>query len=107
MTESATPPGEPTAAEHAEAPALPDGKTLVNTCLTLLAAKAWEAMGLVASSHTKQIERNLDDAQLVIDAAAALADVMRARVPDAERREVETLITNLRLNFVEQKRRAT
>lgn len=91
---------------EAEGSALPDVKALVATCLSLLAAKAWEAMGLVPSPATKKVERNLDDAQLAIDAAAALADLVRPRLPDSERREIETLITNLRLNFVEQKSKA-
>lgn len=77
--------------------------TLVASCLNVLAAKAWESLGLVPSPATKQVERNLDDAQLAIDAAAALANVMRPRVADAERREIENLIATLRLNFVEQK----
>jgi hypothetical protein len=64
-------------------------------------------MGLVPNPATKRIERNMDDAQLAIDAAAALADLLRPRVSDGERREIETLITNLRLNFVEQKSKAT
>jgi hypothetical protein len=48
------------------------------------------------------VERNLDDARLAIDAAAALIQHLRPRVPDTEQREFETLLTNLRLNFVEQ-----
>jgi cobalamin biosynthesis Mg chelatase CobN len=77
--------------------------TLAASCLSVLAAKAWEAMGLVPSEATKQIERNLDEAQLAIDAAAALAEVLRPRVPETERREIENLIATLRLNYVEQK----
>jgi hypothetical protein len=86
---------------------LPEATALVTTCLSLLAAKAWEALGLVPDPATKKIERNLDDAKLAIDAAAALADVIRPRVSEGERREIETLVTNLRLNFVEQKSKAT
>src|SRR3972149_3216374 len=55
--------------------------TLVASCLNVLAAKAWEALGLVPSPDTKQVERNLDDAQLAIDAAAAPAGAVRPRVP--------------------------
>jgi len=80
-----------------------DAPAVVLTCITLLASKAWEAMGLVPDPVTTQIERHLDEAQLAIDAAAALADLIRNRLPDAERRELETLLTNLRLNYVEQR----
>jgi hypothetical protein len=77
------------------------------TSLSLLAAKAWEAMGLVPNPQTKQIERKFDDAQLAIDAAAALAETVKPRLTDAERRELDTLMANLRINFVEQKSKTT
>jgi hypothetical protein len=85
---------------------LPDANALVTTCIGLLASKAWEALGLLPNPETKKVERNLDDAQLAIDAAAALAEVLRSRVSESERREIATLLTNLRLNFVEQKSKA-
>ncbi len=83
--------------------ALPEVKSLLATCISLLAGKAWESMGLVPDATTKKIERKLEDAQLAIDAAAALADLVRPRLSEPERREVEVLVSNLRLNFVEQK----
>ncbi len=86
---------------------LPDAPSLVATCISLLASKAWEAMGLVPNPATKALERKFDEAQFAIDAAAALADLLRPRVSDNERREIETLIANLRINFVEQKSKAT
>jgi hypothetical protein len=75
---------------------------LVRWCVTLLATSAWQAMGLIPDPSTHRVERNLDDARLAIDAAAALIEHLRPRLPDAEQREFETLLTNLRLNFVEQ-----
>jgi hypothetical protein len=82
---------------------LPDAKGLLATCISLFAAKAWEAMGLTPNPATKQNSRQLDDAQIAIDAASALADLLRPHTSDTERREIEVLLTNLRLNFVEQK----
>jgi hypothetical protein len=84
-------------------PVLPDARSLVMTCLTLLATKAWEAMGLVPNPETKTIERNLADAQIAIDAASALAGVVTPQLEERGRREIETLLANLRINFVEQK----
>jgi len=80
-----------------------DTGALVLTCISLLASKAWEAMGLVPDPATKRLERRMEDAQLAIDAAAALADLVRGKLGDAERRELDTLLMNLRLNFVEQR----
>jgi hypothetical protein len=101
MDESHTPGQAPTEDEAAAQVPLrsPD---LVRWCVTLLATSAWQAMGLIADPSTQRVERNLDDARLAIDAAAALVEQLRPRLPDGERRELETLLTNLRLNFVEQ-----
>jgi hypothetical protein len=85
---------------------LPNVPSLVLTCISLFASKAWETMGLVPDPETRQIERKLDDAQLAIDAASALSELMRSRVSAEERRELETLLANLRINFVEQKQKA-
>lgn len=75
---------------------------LVRWCVSLLATSAWQTMGLIPDPSTHRVERNLDDARLAIDAAAALLEHLRPRLPDAEQREFDTLLTNLRLNFVEQ-----
>jgi hypothetical protein len=103
MTEESTS-GAP--AEPEGGVSLPDVQSLVATCINLFAAKAWEKMGLVPDPQTKQIGRNLEDAQLAIDAASALGDLIRQRVDDAGRREIEMLLANLRINFVEQKQKA-
>jgi len=92
---------------HDSAPeTLPDAISLIATCISLLANTAWQAMGLVPNPSTKTIERHFDEAQLAIDAAAALADLLRPRIGDRERRDLETLVANLRINFVEQKSKA-
>ncbi len=85
---------------------LVDTTSLLRWCVSLLAANAWQGMGLVPNPATQKVERNLDDARLAIDAVAALADQLRPRLPDAERRQLETLLTDLRLNFMQQKERA-
>lgn len=83
-----------------------DAPSLILTCVGLLASKAWEAMGLVPDPATKKIERRLDDAQLAIDGVAALVDLVSVRLGDAERRELNTMLMNLRLNYVDQRNKA-
>jgi len=94
---------EPTPAEAPTTGEPVNSTAVILACISLLASKAWEAMGLVPDPATRRIERVLPDAQIAIDAAAALADLIRGRVGDAERRELDTLLMNLRLNFVEQR----
>lgn len=75
---------------------------LLTTFLSLMAMKAWEGMGLVANPMTGKTEKNLEDARLAIDAYAAVLELLRARVDDGSRREMENALTMLRVNFVDK-----
>jgi len=68
----------------------------------VLGGCAWQNLGLVPHPETKKVTRNLEDARLAIDAAASLIEHLKPRVDETERRELDTLLANLRLNFVEQ-----
>ena len=81
--------------------ALPTHDLLV-WMLSVLAAKAWEGMGLIANPLTNKVEKNMEEARLAIDAYAAAFEVVRVRVEERPRRDMETLLTTLRLNFVEK-----
>src|SRR5574341_2512328 len=76
---------------------------LLRWTITVLAGSAWQNLGLVPDPATKKVDRNLEDARLAIDAAASLIEHLKPRVDEKEQRELETLLANLRLNFVEQK----
>lgn len=82
-----------------------DAPGLVRWCVSLLAAHAWQSMGLIPNPATNKIERSLPDARLAIDAASALVDQVKPRLDDPARREMEALLTDLRVNFVEQQAR--
>ncbi|HEY3247935.1 MAG TPA: DUF1844 domain-containing protein [bacterium] len=83
-----------------------DAPGLVRWCISLLAAHAWQSMGLIPNPATNKIERDLADARLAIDAAGALVDQVKLRLDDSARREMEALLTDLRVNYVEQQARA-
>lgn len=82
-----------------------DAPGLLKWCISLLAAHAWQSMGLILDPSTNKIARNLGDARLAIDAAGVLVDQVRPRLDDAERREMAALLADLRINFVEQQAR--
>lgn len=75
---------------------------LLSTFLSLLAMKAWEGMGLLPNPLTTKTQKNLDDARLAIDAYAAMFELLRSRIEEQPRREMENLLTTLRLNFVDK-----
>jgi hypothetical protein len=70
--------------------------------LGVLGAKAWQGMGLVANPASGKIEKNLADAKIAIDAFAGLLDAVRPHLEAQARRDTESLLTTLRLNFVEK-----
>ena len=75
---------------------------LLSTFLSILAMKAWEGMGLVPNPLTNKPQKNLEDARLAIDAYAAVFELLRSRIEEQPRREIENLLTTLRLNFVDK-----
>ncbi len=75
---------------------------LLRWCISLLATSAWQAMGLIPDPATNKVERRLDEARLAIDATASLIEHLRPLAAERERRDLDNLLANLRLNFVEQ-----
>jgi uncharacterized protein DUF1844 len=75
---------------------------LLMSVLNLLAAKAWEGMGLVPNPATNQIQKDLGEARLAIDAYAVILETLHLHVEDQPRRDLETLLMTLRINFVEK-----
>ncbi len=94
-------PGEEAGSHVVPAAALPTADLLL-WLLNLLAAKAWEGMGLVPNPVTQKIQKDMGEARLAIDAYAAILDTVRSRIEDQPRRDLETLLMTLRLNFVEK-----
>src|SRR5438093_10935347 len=81
---------------------LADPVELLRWIIGVLAGSAWQNLGLVPNPASKKVVRNLEDARLAIDAAASLIEHLKLRVDEKERRDLDTLLANLRLNFVEQ-----
>ena len=75
---------------------------LLASFLNLMAMKAWEGMGLVPNPMSGKTEKNLEDARLAIDAYAAVFELLRLRVAEGERRDLENALTMLRVNFVDK-----
>jgi hypothetical protein len=77
-------------------------RELLATFCHVLAAKAWEGMGLVANPMSNKVEKNLEDARVAIDAYAAVLEVLRVRLEAGPRQEMENVLTMLRVNFVDK-----
>lgn len=99
-------PVEDTAEADLEAEGPPDVYSLIGYCLSLLQADAWQKMGLLADPQTGEVLVDLRQAKVAIDAVGDLAAHLEAApqeaVPDSLRRDLRTLLNDLRLNYVAQ-----
>lgn len=91
-----------TAAEHeAGAETLADIGVygILRFCVGLLAQQAWIALGIVAppGGETKQ---NLPEARVAIDSLALLVEQLKPDLDEAETREMNVTLADLRANYV-------
>ena len=99
-TESA---GEP-AGEHAEerSEAVADVYSVAKWVIGIMAATAWQYMGLQVNPATGTIEKDLIQARIAVDTVVFLGDKINPHLNEAERREIRFLISDLQVNFVQQ-----
>jgi hypothetical protein len=79
-----------------------DVYALLTTTISLLSSGAWAWMGLTASPFTGKMEKDLPQAKTAIDTVAFLVDQVEPRLSETERRDLRNMLSNLRLNYVQQ-----
>lgn len=87
--------------EHGEKQPV-DVVTVVLWMLEELQAQAWIKMGLWKDPVSGELHTDLPQAKIAIDCVAALAEVLKPHITDSQRRDIERLLTDLRLNFVQR-----
>jgi len=70
--------------------------------LDQMAAVSWQKLGLHPDMVTGRLEPNLGDAKVAIDVAAYLAQLIEPTLDDEDKRQVQHLVRDLRLNFVQK-----
>jgi hypothetical protein len=79
--------------------------SLIRYFMSMLSAQSWQWMGLVKNPATGNIEQDLDQAKTAIDTIAAMVQVLEPKVTQAEKDELQRLLSDLRINFVQQSSR--
>ncbi len=108
---SPTPPTATTSegASQTEAPSKPTRPLPVSDFLMLtsstLVTKAWAYLGLVSHTETGQIHKDLKQAELAIDALDQILTLLKAAGQNVQ--EFEFQLTNLRINYVSQKKKSS
>jgi hypothetical protein len=112
------PPGEAAAGQpppgSTEAPPQPgpesgdiphlDVPGVLSVCVNMLNEVAWMKLGLIPNLDGRE-DRDLAQAKIAIDAIADLAARLDPLVAEGDRRDLQVMLSNLRINFVQQSRR--
>lgn len=80
----------------------PDLPTLFIWFISMLSGKAWEYLGLIMNPETKEINKDLKKAKIVIDTIAFLFDQIKDALNKEDFNRIENLLANLRMNYVEK-----
>lgn len=100
-------PAEPEAEEQEvqeEFTGLPpvDVYSLLKSFIGLLGAQTWQWLGLVKNPVTGNIEKDLAQAKIAIDSISLMMGRLEGKLDPAEQREILGLLSDLRMNFVQQ-----
>jgi hypothetical protein len=77
-----------------------DVYSLLGLFLGILAEKAWQTLGLRTKTGTDKVETDFDQARLAIDTVSFFAEKLQLRLPEDEKRRLEGLVADLKLNYV-------
>jgi hypothetical protein len=69
-----------------------------------IASVSWQKLGLQPDIITGKLDKNLAEAKVAVDLTAHLAGILEAKLDDEDRRRVQSLVTDLRLNFIQKSR---
>ncbi|MHA2611629.1 MAG: DUF1844 domain-containing protein [bacterium JZ-2024 1] len=67
-----------------------------------LAEKGWAYLGLVPHPESQKMEEDLGQVKLVIPLLEKIFELVKEQVPFQRRIQMETMITNIQLNFVKK-----
>ena len=96
---------EPPAEEAAEdEEALPEITVygLLRMSIGMYAEQAWIHMGVRMDPRSQKTEQNLPLAKVAVDTVAFLVEQLQPDLSEGEKRELESLVANLRINYVQR-----
>lgn len=76
--------------------------SLLRMSIGMYTEQAWIHMGVRMDPNKQTTETNLRLAQVAIDTVAFIAEKLQPDLDDVEKREIEQVLANLRINFVQR-----
>jgi hypothetical protein len=74
------------------------------TLVEQMASISWQKLGLQPDIMSGQIHQDLIQARVAIDATAKLSEVLETSLDDEDKRRIQGLVRDLRINWVEKNR---
>lgn len=71
----------------------------------LLSAQTWQWLGLVKNPVTGNLEKDLEQAKVAIDTISALVGQLQPKLNASEQAELQGMLSDLRINYVQQSSR--
>ena len=96
--------------ENLMADETPDSKeplsvyAVLGTFVDQMSSIAWQKLGLQHDFITGQLEPDVEQARVAIDVVAKLVEALDAELDDQDRRQLQNLVRDLRLNFVSKQK---
>lgn len=75
---------------------------IVSIFLEQIVQVSWQKLGLQSDPFSGKIEQNLAEAKVAIDLAAHMVSVVEPSLDDSDRRQVQNMIRDLRVNYVQR-----
>lgn len=69
-----------------------------------ISSVAWQKLGLQPDMITGTIHKDVAEAKVAIDLVAHLSSQVEPKLDEEDRREMQKLVSNLRLNYVDKSR---
>ncbi len=82
-----------------------DVYSMLRYFIGLLAAQTWQWLGLMKNPMTGNLEKDLEQAKVAIDSISALIGQMQAKLSPQEQAELQGMLSDLRINYVQQSSR--
>jgi len=77
-----------------------DVYSLLGLFVGIVAEKARQTLGLRTKPGTDKVETDFDQARVAIDTVGFFAEKLRLRMSEDEKRRLEGLVADLKLNYV-------
>lgn len=68
--------------------------------ISFLSQVAWWNLGLVPHPQSGKVQKDLPEAKLAIDTASAIFEILKDNLPDEEKKQFRTILSDLKLNYV-------